>query len=481
MSASESSLIKESLILNSLIVNSDYRTRVLPYLFQEYFQNQYNRILFSVLKDYLEKYHFAPSKEALIISLKPFVAHFNEENFKSLSDIIDNELYDTSAIHNDQWLLDTTEEFCQNQSIYNAISKSIEIYQGTEKTITKEAIPDLLKESLNISFDTKVGKDYSEDILEQFKFYSKKEYGVPFDIPILNKITNDVGLPRKALTVLLASPGSGKTLSKCHFAAAAMKQGFNVLYFSMEISQERIFQRIDANLLDMEMNDIPNLTEEDYLQKMGKIKKFCKGKLITKEFPTGLATSGHFRHILEELKRKKNIKIDLMIVDYLNICSSARYKTTNGVNSYTLLKSVSEEVRGLAMEYDLAVISSAQINRNNMDKMDMGLEGISESVAISHTADLILYMYRNDQLDQMNRILVTQLKNRFDDLTKNKRFLIGVNRSRMQLFSVGFDETASFLGSASGKDDGYETPVVNGDHFKGRDTSIVRDFSGFKF
>lgn len=275
---------------------------------------------------------------------------------------------------------------------------------------------------------------------------------------------------------------SHNTLAKCHFAAAAIKQGFNVLYFTMEMAQERIAQRIDANLLDLDHNEIPFLSEEDYKKQMKAVKQFCRGKLIIKEFPTGSATSNHFKHIIEELKRKKNTKVDLMIVDYLNICSSSRYKATNGVNTYTILKCVAEEIRSLGMEYDMAVLSSAQVNRGNLNNLDMGLDGVSESMGITHTADLVWYLFRNDQLDALNRILVTQLKNRYDDLTKMKRFLVGVFRGKMKLFGVDSNETAVFLGSTdSSGEEQVAAPEVNADHFKGRSQTSSKSFSDFKF
>lgn len=476
--------IKESLILSQLIQNQEYRLKVIPYLNEEYFSSSTNKILFKTIKDYISKYNFPPSKEGLIISLKPKVAHFTDEHFKALSDVIDNELYviNEANAHPLQWLYDTTESFCQDQAIFNSIQKSIEIYQGVEKELSRDSIPDLLKDSLSISFDTKIGIDYLSDSEEQYEFYSRKESGIPFDIPILNRITNDIGLPRKAISVIIAGTNAGKSLSKCHIAASAIRMGFNVIYFTMEMAAERIGQRIDANLLDMEHNDIPLLLKDDYMEKMKEVKKFCKGKLFIKEFPTGSATSAHFRHVLEELRAKKDIKIDLMIVDYLNICSTSRYKNLSGVNTNTTLKAVTEEIRGLAMEYDLAALSSAQVNRGNMDNQDMGLDAISESIGITHTADIVLSFFRNEQLDALNRVLITQLKNRYDDLTKNKRFLVGIERSKMKLFPVGEDEVKSFLGQGTAKEEEVYTPSpeVNSGHFKGR-SAPKSNFSDFKY
>ena len=471
--------IKENLILSSLITNSEFRIKVLPYLKEEYFTTQVTKILFSTLKEYHSKYSSIPSKEGLIISLKPKIQHFSDEHFKILSKVIDEELFSLREEKSTQFLIDMTESFCQDQSIYNSIQKSIEIYQGESKDLTRNSIPELLKESLSISFDTKIGIDYSLDDEEQYDFYSKKESGIPFDIPILNKITNDIGLPRKSLSILLMSTNAGKSLSKCHFATTAMKAGFNVVYFTMEMAAERIRQRIDSNILDIDHNDIPLLSREEYLSKMNKAKKFCKGKLFIKEFPTGSATSEHFRHILEELRTKKNVKIDLMIIDYLNICASSRYKAYSGINTNTNLKSVAEEIRGLAMEYDLAALSSSQVNRGNMEKQDMGLDGISESIGVTHTADIVLAGFRNEQLDQMNRILFTQLKNRYDDLTRHRRFLLGVDRPKMRLYSVDDDELYSFLGKSSDdeEDSKEKPPEVDSSHFKGRKSC----FADFKF
>jgi len=475
--------IKELLILNNLLINSDYQIRVLPYLEESYFSDNNSKILFSAIKAYLDTYKMAPSKEALIICLKPKLKNFSDDDLQEFSEILDNDLFKNSKNENMNWLLDITEEFCQEKAVYNSLLKSIEIHQGLEKNLTKEVIPELLKNALSISFDSRIGLDYSEDYESQYDFYTKLESGIPFDLSILNRITNQIGLPRKALTVLLGGTGTAKTLSKCHFAAAAIKQGFNVLYLTMEMSEERIGQRIDANLFDMEHNDIPLLSKDDYLNKIKKIKTLCKGKLFIKEFPTGSATAAHFRHIIEELKRKKGIKIDLLIVDYLNICISSRYKMSSGANSFTQLKAVSEEIRGLGMEYNMACLSSAQVNRENLTNQTMGLDAVSESIGIAFTADIVLSLFRNDQLDQMNRILVTQLKNRYDDLNKMKRFLIGVNRGRMQLFDLQNtdEETSVYFGTGSTEKEASQE--ISYEHFKGRGgaSDKPKSFSDFKY
>lgn len=475
--------IKELMILNHLLVNSEFQVKVLPYLQENYFSSQIYKLLFATIKDYISQYKSAPSREALIICLKPKIKNLSDEDLEEVSVILDEDLYKTDSPQNLEWLLNTTEEFCKERAVYNSLLKSIEIHQGLEKGVSKEVIPDLLKDALAISFDTKIGLDYLEDTREQFEFYTRQESGIPFDIPILNKITNNIGLPKKALTVLISPTGGAKSLSKCHFAASAIKQGFNVVYFSMEMSAERISQRIDANLLDVVHNDIPMLTEKDYFDKVNKLKKFVKGKLFVKEFPTGVATAGHFRHVLEELKRKKGVKIDLVIVDYLNICMSSRYKPGGGNNSYSILKSVTEEIRGIAMEYDCAVVSSTQVNRPNLTNQNMEMDAISDSIGISFTADIILSLFRNEALDAANRVLVTQLKNRYNDINNNKKFMIGLEREKMRLYSVTDqeNETSVFLGKGS-TDEG-PTPDITYDHFKGRSSSVSspKSFSDFKF
>lgn len=474
--------IKELMILNHLLVNSEFQIKVLPYLQENYFSSQIYKLLFATIKDYIDQYKGSPSKEALIICLKPKIKNLSDDDLEEVSVILDEDLYKTDSPQNLEWLLNTTEEFCKERAVYNSLLKSIEIHQGLEKGVSKEVIPDLLKDALAISFDTKIGLDYLEDTREQFEFYTKQESGVPFDIPILNRITNNIGLPRKALTILVSSTGGGKSLAKCHFAAAAMKQGFNVVYFTMEMSAERISQRIDANLLDVVHNDIPMLTEKDYFDKVNKLKKFVKGKLFVKEFPTGAASSGHFRHTLEELKRKKGVKIDLVIVDYLNICMSSRYKPGGGNNSYSILKSVTEEIRGLAMEFDCSICSSTQVNRENLSNQNMSMDAISDSLGIGFTADIILSLFRNEALDASNRILITQLKNRYNDINNNRKFLIGLEREKMRLYSVDNQEqeTAVFLGK--GSTDESPTPDINYDHFRGRGgVSSPKSFSDFKF
>jgi len=474
-------MAKDLLILNQLIVNQEFRGKVVPFLKEDYFQNQYHKLLFATIYDYLTKYGDVPSKEALVILLKPKTINFTDENFKALCDIIESDLYNHSEIHSLQWLLDTTEEFCQSEALFLGIQKSIEIYKGLEPVLKRDAIPDLLKEALAVNFDTEIGIEYfsESDIEKRFNYYLNPETGVPINLEKLNTITNGIGIPKKALSIILGSTGCGKTLVKNHLAADAIRNNNNVLYLTMEMTAERIAQRIDANLLDMDLNIIPGLPFPEYRDKLIRLRETFKGKLFIKEFPTASANSLHFRQIIDELYQKKGVKLDLVVIDYLNICLSSRYKTHSGVNSYTLLKAVAEELRSLAMEYNCAFLTSSQINRSGYDNMDAGLESISESMGIVHTGDLVLSLFRNDTLDSLDRIMVTQLKNRFSDISSLKRFLLGITRSKMKLFDIVDSEALDFLGQAPKPTSSPEATTVSSSHFKGRGTKS--SFDGFQF
>ncbi len=441
---------KEEIILNQLIFNADFSNFVLQYLQPEYFQNNYHRLVFESIRDYIEKYKQAPSKEALFIVLKQNVLSWDDDAKKSLIALVEDRVF-VEQTQQSQWLLDMTEEFCRTQAIYNGLVKSIEIHSGNTKE-SLDSIPSILQDALNICFDTKIGLDYLDSLEERYLFYTSAESGIPFDIPLLNQITNKIGLPRKGLTVLMSETHAGKTLCKCHIAASAMKQGFNVLYISLEISKEQIAQRIDANLLDIEMDEILNLSEDDYIKKMQKVKKFCKGKLIIEEFPTASGHAGHFRRLIEDLKKKKGFIVDLLVVDYINICSSMKYKAGMG-GTYTPVKSIAEELRALGMEYNCAVLSSAQSNRGGFGNQDRGLEAVAESMGIAHTADVFWSLFRNEQLDELNRMMIIQLKNRLKDLSTHKRVTIGVERPKMKLFPVQDSYVEEYISQEEKKPD----------------------------
>lgn len=471
---------KDLLVLNQIIVNTEYRKKVIPFLKEEYFQNQYHKILFSTIYDYLTKYGDVPSKDALLILLKPKTINFSDENLKCLVEIIDSSLYNTSEIHSTQWLLDTTEEFCQSEALFLGIQKSIEIYKGLDKNLKRDAIPDILKEALAVSFETAIGIEYfsDADIERRFHHYLNPETGVSVNLERLLSITQGIGIPKKALSIILAATGCGKTLMKTHIAADAMRNNNNVLYLTMEMTAERIAQRIDANLLDLDLNTIPNLSFPEYFDKMNQLKQTVKGRLFVIEFPTASANALHFRQVIDELYQKKGVKLDLIIVDYLNICLSSRYKTQSGVNSYTLLKAVAEELRAISMEYNCAVLTSSQLNRSGYDNMDAGLEAISDSMGIVHTADLALSLFRNEALDGLNKILVTQQKNRFSDISLQKRFLLGIDRSKMKLFDVSANDSLEFLGQTK-QQPAPESTTVSSTQFKGR--GVKPSFDSFQF
>ena len=333
------------------------------------------------------------------------------------------------------WLVAETEKFCQDRDLYNAIRKAILVVDGSDKEFSKDGLPSLLQESLSISFDTSVGHDFLEDYESRYDFYHKKEERIPFDIELLNKITKG-GLPRKSMTVLLATTGGGKSLVKCHVAANAMMTGKNVLYITMEMAEERISERIDANLLNVTIDEVSEMPRDVYNKRMERVKGKSTGKLVVKEFPTGSAHVGHFRHLLTELRMKKNFKPDIIMIDYLNICASSRIKGAAAANSYTLVKSIAEEVRGLAMEYNCAVVTSSQFNRDGYGNTDVDLTNTSESMGITHTADCILGLITTEELDSYGQLMLKQLKNRWGDLSKYRRFVVGIDRAKMQIYDL---------------------------------------------
>lgn len=466
---------KEIMILNQLITNSEYRNSVFHYLKPEYFnQNTLHKLLFEHISSYIEKYKVSPSKEALIIALKNKISIWDEDTLKTIFSIIE-EIF-TPSFQELQWLVDLTEEFCKTQAIYLGLLKSIEIHSGSVKNQTVEEIPDILREALAISFDSRIALNYLDDIKERYEFYKSTETGIPFDLKALNKATNSIGIPRKGITILMSDTHAGKTLFKCHVAASALKQGYNVLYITLEMSRERIAQRIDANLLDTELDSIASLSEDVYIKSMQKVIKTCKGKLFIEEFPTSVGHSGHFRHLIEELKNKKNVDIDLLIVDYINICASVKHSSSFG-GTYMPVKSVAEELRALGMEYNCAVLSSTQSNREGLGDKDRGFKAVAESMGIAHTADILWSLFRNESLDEVNKILFVQLKNRLKDLTQMRRFMVGVDRPKMKLYDVSEDDLAEYITHPKEREDHIQ---ITANQFKGRSDSPI-SFSDFKF
>ena len=422
----------ETTILSNLIYNEEYCRKVFPYIKEEYFDDNHLKKIFSVYYEYVNKYKEPPSIEALKISIDKRT-DLNEQSFKDINAVVDDFKLDEKT--NQEWLIHETEKFCQDKDLYNSIRRAILILDGQDKEHDKGAIPKLLSDSLGISFDTHIGHDFLEDFDARYDYYHRKEERLPFDIEIFNKITKG-GLPRKSMTVLLATTGGGKSLVKCHLAAANLLYGKNVLYITMELAEEEVSRRIDANILDVTLDELMQMPRDVYEKKLSRIKGKTTGKLIVKEYPTGSAHVGHFRHMLNELRLKKNFVPDVIFVDYLNICSSSRVKGAAAGNSYTLVKSIAEEVRGLAMEFDCAVVTSSQFNRSGYDNSDVDLTNTSESMGITHTADAIFALITSEELESLGQLMIKQLKNRWGDLSYYRRFVIGIDRAKMKIFNL---------------------------------------------
>lgn len=421
----------EQTILANLIYNDTFCREVFPYIKEEYFHDNTEQKLFNSIHGYIAQYKEPPSKEALSVLLSNR-QDLNEASYKEVTDLLSALKIDATTNH--EWLVNETEKFCQDKDLYNSIRRSIIILDGKDKELDKGSIPKLLSDSLGVSFDTTVGHDFFEDFDLRYDHYHKKEARIPFDISILNKITKG-GLPRKSMTILLAETGGGKSLVKCHIAASALLRGQNVLYISMELPSEEIGRRIDANILNTPLDEIAQMDEESYKRRVNRYKSKTTGKLIIKDYPTGSASAANFRHLLNELKLKKGFKPDIMFVDYLNICASARVKG-GANNQYALIKSIAEELRGLAMETDCVLITSSQLNRSGYGNGDPDLTNTSESMGIVHSADCVLALITSEEYDELGQLGIKQLKNRFSDLSYYRRFVVGVEKAKMRLFNI---------------------------------------------
>lgn len=426
----------ETTILRHLLHNDAFARKVIPFLKPEYFATSSERMMFERTAAFMMKYNSLPSSEALRIEFDN--ASMMEGEHRNVKEFLD-EISPVPEKISEDWLRDETEKFCQDRAIFNAISQSIQILDGKDKNLTKEALPDILKAALSVSFDNHIGHDFLEDSEERYDFYHRVEEKVPFDLDYFNKITRG-GLSKKSLNILLAGTGVGKTLAMCHFAAANLMAGKNVLYITMEMAEEKIAQRIDANLLNVMLDELEQLPKDAYDKKVDRVKRKTLGKLIIKEYPTASAHVGHFRHLLNELHLKRDFVPDIIYIDYLNICMSSRIKQGNNVNSYTYIKSIAEELRGLAVEKNVPVVSATQTTRSGYDSSDPGLTDTSESFGLPATADFMVVLIANEDLNELNQIMVKQLKNRYADVTMFKRFVIGVDRARMKLYDV--DESA---------------------------------------
>jgi replicative DNA helicase len=419
----------ETTILKNLILSDEYTRKVLPFIKDEYFSEQDELTVFKETKAYFDKYTKSPTVEALMINLG---------NNTSISD---NVLLGAKTIVNSiggeqspaaEWLVDETEKWCKDRAIYIAVMNSIEVLDEKNQRSRGE-IPELLKDALSVSFDTNIGHDQIEDADRRFEFYHTEEEKIPFDLEYFNKITKG-GLPNKTLNVCLAGTGVGKSLFMCHMASAGLMMNKNVLYITLEMSEERIAERIDANTMNVPMKDLPDLSKNMFDKKISKLQDKTKGKLIIKEYPTASAHVGHFRHLLQELDVKKDFKPDLIFIDYLNICASSRVKPGAGANSYTLVKSIAEELRGLAVEYDVPIMTATQTTRSGYGSTDVELTDTSESFGLPATADFMFALISSEELDELDQLVVKQLKNRYNDPTVFKRFVIGIDRSRMKLY-----------------------------------------------
>ena len=420
----------ETTILSSLLYNEEYTRKVIPFIRQEYFSDHTERTIFKTINDYVEKYNNNPSIESLNIDIQK--AALNEDQHKT----IQGYLSELSSSESDfQWLVDQTENWCKERAIYNAIFSGIQIIDGKDKNQTPEAIPTILSDALAVSFDTNVGHDYIEQSDDRFDFYHTVEEKVPFDLEFFNKITKG-GMPNKTLNIVLAGTGVGKSLFMCHVAAATLMQNLNVLYITLEMAEKKIAERIDANLMNISLDDLHDLPKRMFTDKIGKIQKKTRGQLIVKEYPTASAHCGHFRALLNELALKKAFRPDIVFVDYLNICSSSRFKMGSSINSYSYIKSIAEEMRGLAVEFNIPIMSATQTTRSGFVSTDVGLEDTSESFGLPATADLMFAIISTEELEKLNQILVKQLKNRYNDPTLNKRFIVGVDRAKMKLYNV---------------------------------------------
>ena len=413
--------------------------KVLPFIKNDYFEGVY-RQLFKQVGLYVQKYNKLPTQESFKIELDD-ADNFNDEQYRHAVEILP-EIFKTEEIDGD-WLIDKTEKWCQDRALHNAVMESISIIDGKHQSLSKNALPEILSDALAVNFDANIGHDYLGNFNDRYEFYHREEERVPFDLEYFNKITKG-GLPNKSLNICLAGTGVGKSLFMCHQAAACLTDQKNVLYITMEMAEERIAERIDANLLNIPIDQLDKLSRDMFSQKVSQLAKQTNGRLIVKEYPTGSAHSGHFRALLNELKLKKKFEPDIIFIDYLNICASSRMKAMGGsINSYTYIKAIAEELRGLAVEFNVPVFSATQTTRSGFSNSDVGLEDTSESFGLPATADLMFALISTEELDKQGQFMVKQLKNRYNDPTAHKRFVVGVDRSKMRLYDV--EETEQTL------------------------------------
>ena len=442
----------EKVILRNLVYNEEYLRKVIPFVEPDYFNDRSERIVFEHITKYVAEYNSLITKEILKIEIEDR-RDITQDEVKNIYGTI-NELEDIECDF--EWLSDTTEKWCRDRAIYLALMESIKIADGQDDKKNRDAIPTILSDALSVSFNRNVGHDYLEDYEERYELYNKKESRIQFDLEYFNKITKG-GLPNKTLNIALAGTGVGKSLFMCHHASAVLLEGKNVLYITLEMAEEKIAERIDANLLNVNIQEIVDLPKPIFEGKVTNLAKKTQGSLIIKEYPTASAHSGHFKALLNELALKKSFKPDIIFIDYLNICASSRFKGGSNINSYTLIKSIAEELRGLAVENNVPIVSATQTTRGGYVSTDIGLEDTSESFGLPATADFMFALISTEEMEELQQITVKQLKNRYNDPTVNKRFVLGIDRSRMKLYDVELKAQSDLVDS--GQED--EIPVLD--------------------
>ena len=453
----------ETTILRNLIFNEDYSRKVIPFIKSEYFEQRSEKVIFEEITQFIVKYGSAITIEALNIETENRT-DLNENEVKEVREI--NNSF-TDSVVDSKWLIDTTEKWCRDRAIYLALMESIHIADGEDEKKNRDAIPSILSDALSVSFDNHIGHDYLNDYEERFEAYHRKEDKIPFDLEFFDKITKG-GIPNKTLNIALAGTGVGKSLFMCHMASSVLLQGKNVLYITLEMAEEKIAERIDANLLNVNIQDITDLPKPMFDTKVNNLAKKTQGSLIIKEYPTASAHSGHFKSLLQELALKKSFKPDIIFIDYLNICASSRYRQNSSVNSYSFIKAIAEELRGLAVESNLPIVSATQTTRSGYGSSDVDLTDTSESFGLPATADLMFALISTEELEGLNQIMVKQLKNRYNDPTMNKRFVVGIDRAKMRLYDVEQSAQNDILDS--GQEEEYNP-----------EEKPKKSFEGFKF
>jgi replicative DNA helicase len=455
----------ETTILRNLVFNEDYSRKVIPFIQPDYFEQKAEKVIFEEIVQFIVKYGSAITIEALNIEVENRT-DLNETEVKEIREI--NASLNDGAVEK-QWLLDTTEKWCRDRAIYLALMESIHIADGNNDKKNRDAIPSILSDALAVSFDNNIGHDYLQNYEERYEFYHRKEDKIEFDLEYFNKITKG-GLPNKTLNIALAGTGVGKSLFMCHLAASVLLQGRSVLYITLEMAEERIAERIDANLLNVPIQQLVDLPRSTFENKVNSIAKKTQGSLVIKEYPTASAHSGHFKALLNELALKKSFRPDIIFIDYLNICASSRYKSNLSVNSYSYIKAIAEELRGLAVEFNVPIVSATQTTRSGFGSSDVELTDTSESFGLPATADLMFALISTEELEQLGQIMVKQLKNRYNDPTIFKRFIVGIDRAKMRLYDCEQSAQKDILDS--GNEDEYN------DY---EDKKPKKSFEGFKF